>query len=107
APFFVGAAAAPRFAGPAAYPHDPARPMHLAEVRQLDDVVLLRYLLGGDGPAAREQGRAPARGGQDAALTGARGGPGAGAGPPGTGAPGTGAEATGADWAWLAQAIDL
>ena len=107
APFFVGAAAAPRFAGPAAYPHDPARPMHLAEVRQLDDVVLLRYLLGGDGPAAREQGRAPARGARDAALTGARGGPGAGAGRPGTGAPGTGAEATGADWAWLAQAIDL
>ena len=108
APFFVGAAAAPRFAGPAAYPHDPARPMHLAEVRQLDDVVLLRYLLGGDGPAAREQGGTPARAGRDAAVTWARGGAGArGAGPPGAGAPGTGAEATGADWAWLAQAIDL
>jgi 5-amino-6-(5-phosphoribosylamino)uracil reductase len=53
APFFVGAAAAPRFAGPAVYPHDPGRPMRLAEVRQLDEVVLLRYLLGGDGPAAR------------------------------------------------------
>ena len=53
APFFVGAAEAPRFAGPGVYPHDPARPMRLAEVRQLDDVVLLRYLLGGDGPAAR------------------------------------------------------
>jgi 5-amino-6-(5-phosphoribosylamino)uracil reductase len=50
APFFVGAAAAPRFAGPAAYPHGPGRPMRLAEVRQLDEVVLLRYLLGEDGP---------------------------------------------------------
>jgi 5-amino-6-(5-phosphoribosylamino)uracil reductase len=79
APFFVGAAAAPRFAGPAVYPHGPARPMHLAEVRQLDDIVLLRYLLGGDGPAA---------GGRH-------------------GAPGAGAGATGADRAWLAQAIDL
>jgi len=79
APFFVGAAAAPRFAGPAVYPHGPARPMHLAEVRRLDDIVLLRYLLGGDGPAA---------GGRH-------------------GAPGAGAGATGADRAWLAQAIDL
>jgi riboflavin-specific deaminase-like protein len=58
APFFVGAAAAPRFAGPGVYPHDPARPMHLAEVRQLDDVVLLRYLLGGDSPAATAADRA-------------------------------------------------
>jgi 5-amino-6-(5-phosphoribosylamino)uracil reductase len=49
APFFVGSAAAPRFAGPAVYPHDPGRPMHLAEARQLDGIVLLRYLLGGDG----------------------------------------------------------
>jgi riboflavin-specific deaminase-like protein len=100
APFFVGAAAAPRFAGPAVYPHDPGRPMHLAEVRQLDDVVLLRYLLGGDGPAAREQG---GRAGRDAAVTGIRGGP---AGP-GTGTPGERATSNGADWAWLAQAIDL
>jgi 5-amino-6-(5-phosphoribosylamino)uracil reductase len=85
APFFVGAAAAPRFAGPAVYPHDPGRPMHLAEVRQLDDVVLLRYLLGGDGPAARGANRA-------------RESP---------GAPGERADATGADRAWLAQAIEL
>lgn len=49
APFFVGAAAAPRFAGPASYPHGPGRPMRLAEVRRLDDVVMLRYLLGGGG----------------------------------------------------------
>jgi len=53
APFFVGVAAAPRFAGPAVYPHGPGWPMHLAEVRQLDEVVLLRYLLGEDTPAAR------------------------------------------------------
>jgi 5-amino-6-(5-phosphoribosylamino)uracil reductase len=46
APFFVGAAEAPRFAGPARYPHGPGRPMRLAEVRRLDDIVLLRYLLG-------------------------------------------------------------
>jgi 5-amino-6-(5-phosphoribosylamino)uracil reductase len=85
APFFVGAAAAPRFAGPAVYPHDPGRPMHLAEVRQLDDVVLLRYLLGGDGPAARGANRAREH----------------------AGAPGERAEATGADRAWLAQAIEL
>ena len=53
APFFVGAAAAPRFAGPAVYPHGPGRPMRLAEIRRLDDIVLLRYLLdGGDGQDA-------------------------------------------------------
>jgi len=48
APFFVGDAAAPRFAGPGVYPHGPGRPMRLAEVRRLDDIVLLRYLLGDD-----------------------------------------------------------
>jgi 5-amino-6-(5-phosphoribosylamino)uracil reductase len=68
APFFVGAAAAPRFAGPATYPHGPGRPMRLAEVRRLDDIVLLRYLLdGGDGQdasGAREERRVGAtRGG--------------------------------------------
>ncbi|MBO0770083.1 MAG: dihydrofolate reductase family protein [Actinobacteria bacterium] len=46
APFFVGDPAAPRFAPPGAYPHGPGRPMTLAGVRQLDGVVLLRYLLG-------------------------------------------------------------
>ena len=98
APFFVGAAAAPRFAGPGVYPHDPARPMHLAEVRQLDDVVLLRYLLGGDGPAARTENRARQSAGRDASASGR---PGAAT------EPGTGAEATAADQAWLAQAIEL
>ena len=98
APFFVGAAAAPRFAGPGVYPHDPARPMHLAEVRQLDDVVLLRYLLGGDGPAARTENRAHERAGRDAA---------AGGSPGDLTEPGTGAEATAADRVWLAQTIEL
>jgi riboflavin-specific deaminase-like protein len=105
APFFVGAAAAPRFAGPGVYPHDPARPMHLAEVRQLDDVVLLRYLLGGDGPARDESG-ARERAGRDAAAGGRHGGV-AQPGPLSAGAPGTGAEATVADRAWLAQTIEL
>ncbi len=45
APFFVGAAAAPRFAPPGTYPHGPGRPMRLTEIRQLDDIVLLHYLL--------------------------------------------------------------
>ena len=53
APFFVGAGAAPRFAAAGLYPHGPGDPMRLAEVRRLDDIVLLRYLLGdGDGPDA-------------------------------------------------------
>jgi 5-amino-6-(5-phosphoribosylamino)uracil reductase len=51
APFFVGDPAAPRFASPAHYPHGPQWPMGLAEVRRLDDVVLLRYLLGRQAPA--------------------------------------------------------
>lgn len=44
APLFVGDAAAPRFAGPGRYPWTAARRMRLVQVRQLDDVVLLRYL---------------------------------------------------------------
>ena len=103
APFFVGAAAAPRFAGPGVYPHDPARPMHLAEVRRLDDVVLLRYLLGGDGPAARGANQAREHAVQGAAAAGGQAEPGALSG----GAPGERAEATGADRAWLARTIDL
>jgi len=45
APFFVGDPGAPRFAGPGRYPFGPSSPMTLAEVRRLDGVVLLRYLL--------------------------------------------------------------
>ena len=51
APFFVGDPAAPRFALPGRYPHGPDHPMQLAEVRQLGEVVLLRYLLGTRRPA--------------------------------------------------------
>jgi 5-amino-6-(5-phosphoribosylamino)uracil reductase len=45
APFFVGDPGAPRFAAPGRYPFGPSHPMDLAEVRRLDAVVLLRYLL--------------------------------------------------------------
>ncbi len=45
APFFVGDPAAPRFAGDGAFPHHAGNRMKLAEVRQIGDVVLLRYLL--------------------------------------------------------------
>ena len=44
APFFVGDPAAPRFAGPGRYPRGPDHPMSLTEVRQVGEVVLLRYL---------------------------------------------------------------
>lgn len=58
APFFVGDPAAPRFAGPGSYPHGPGRPMKLAEVREVGQVVLLRYLL--NGASAADPGRIPA-----------------------------------------------
>jgi 5-amino-6-(5-phosphoribosylamino)uracil reductase len=76
APFFVGDAAAPRFAGPAVYPHDPGRPMRLAEVRRVGEVVLLRYLLGEDAPEARGEAWARAdRDHRDPEAGGTRGGP--------------------------------
>ena len=68
APFFVGDPAAPRFALPGRYPHGPDNRMQLAEVRQLGDVVLLRYLLGTRHPARAARavraapGSAPAAG---------------------------------------------
>lgn len=46
APLFVGAESAPRFVGPGRYRWDAGHRMRLAQVRALDDVVLLRYLLG-------------------------------------------------------------
>ncbi|HEY5352096.1 MAG TPA: dihydrofolate reductase family protein [Streptosporangiaceae bacterium] len=66
APFFVGDPAAPRFAGPAHYPAGPAHPLHLAEVRPVGEVVLLRYEAdaasssgdAGGRPAAREEASA-------------------------------------------------
>ena len=48
APLFVGDAGAPRLVGPGRYRWDATHRMRLAEVRQLEDVVLLRYLLGDD-----------------------------------------------------------
>jgi 5-amino-6-(5-phosphoribosylamino)uracil reductase len=65
APFFVGDAAAPRFAGPAEYPAGPAHPLHLAEARPVGEMVLLRYLAaapaGPGGPPGPHQ-EAAARG---------------------------------------------
>jgi 5-amino-6-(5-phosphoribosylamino)uracil reductase len=45
APFFVGDSRAPRFVGDGAFPWTPAHRAELAEVRQIGDVVLLRYKL--------------------------------------------------------------
>jgi 5-amino-6-(5-phosphoribosylamino)uracil reductase len=46
APFFVGDSTAPRFVSDATFPQSPANRMHLAEAKQIGDVVLLRYLPG-------------------------------------------------------------
>jgi 5-amino-6-(5-phosphoribosylamino)uracil reductase len=43
APLFVGEAQAPRLLGAGRFPQDPGRRALLAEVRQIGDVVLLRY----------------------------------------------------------------
>jgi 5-amino-6-(5-phosphoribosylamino)uracil reductase len=45
APFFVGDSRAPRFVGDGSFPWDPDHRAVLAEVRQIGDVVLLRYAL--------------------------------------------------------------
>ena len=45
APFFVGDSRAPRFVRDGRYPWNPGRRATLAEVRQIGDVVLLRYAL--------------------------------------------------------------
>jgi 5-amino-6-(5-phosphoribosylamino)uracil reductase len=45
APFFVGDSRAPRFVGDGAFPWGPEHRAVLAEVRQIGDVVLLRYQL--------------------------------------------------------------
>lgn len=55
APFFVGDTDAPRFVGPGLFPQNSKNRMVLAEVRQIGDVALLRYLPGTDrsaGPAS-------------------------------------------------------
>ena len=45
APFFVGDSRATRFVGDGRFPWNPGRRATLAEVRQIGDVVLLRYAL--------------------------------------------------------------
>ena len=45
APFFVGDPRAHRFVGTGAFPWNPGHRAHLAETRQIGDVVLLRYAL--------------------------------------------------------------
>jgi 5-amino-6-(5-phosphoribosylamino)uracil reductase len=45
APFFVGDSRAPRFVSDGNFPWGPASRATLAEVRQIGDVVLLRYAL--------------------------------------------------------------
>ena len=45
APFFVGDSRAPRFVGDGRFPWNPERRATLAEVRQIGDVVLMRYAL--------------------------------------------------------------
>jgi 5-amino-6-(5-phosphoribosylamino)uracil reductase len=45
APFFVGDSRAPRFVSDGRFPWNPDRRARLAEVRQIGDVVLLRYAL--------------------------------------------------------------
>ncbi|MEV8504014.1 dihydrofolate reductase family protein [Actinoplanes sp. NPDC051475] len=47
APFFVGDSKAPRFVGDGEFPWGPQRRADLIEVRQIGDVVLLRYALSG------------------------------------------------------------
>ncbi len=59
APFFVGDPAAPRFGLPAAYPHAPANPMALADVRRLGDVAVLHFWLDGRARAAALRTFAP------------------------------------------------
>ncbi|WP_307797538.1 RibD family protein [Actinomadura barringtoniae] len=49
APFFVGDPEAPRFVGLGQFPHHPGNRMTVAEVRQIGDVILARYLLTGQG----------------------------------------------------------
>ena len=45
APFFVGDRRAHRFVGDGTFPWHPGRRARVAEVRQMDDVVLVRYAL--------------------------------------------------------------
>ncbi len=58
APFFVGDPRAHRFVGAGTFPWHPGNRAHLAETRQMGDVVLLRYLLT-KRPAVVGSGSAP------------------------------------------------
>jgi len=62
APFFVGDSRARRFVGDGSFPWNPARRAELAEVRQLGNVVLLRYALSDRFDGAEGKHNAPARG---------------------------------------------
>jgi 5-amino-6-(5-phosphoribosylamino)uracil reductase len=53
APFFVGDSRAPRFVGDGAFPWHSGHRARLAEVRQIEDVVLLRYALSDRFPVHR------------------------------------------------------
>ena len=55
APFFVGSSRATRFVGDGDFPWNPERRATLAEVRQMGDVVLLRYALSPRFPADRAE----------------------------------------------------
>lgn len=58
APFFVGESQAPRFVAAGSFPWTASRRAHLAETRQIGDVVLLRYALS---DRFEEEGRLDAR----------------------------------------------
>ncbi len=51
APLFVGDPLAPRFVGAGTFPWNSRRRMALGQVRQIGDVVLLRYFLSGQNPS--------------------------------------------------------
>jgi 5-amino-6-(5-phosphoribosylamino)uracil reductase len=55
APFFVGDSRAPRFVGDGEFPWNARHRANLAEVRQIEDVVLLRYALSDRFHATRSQ----------------------------------------------------
>lgn len=57
APFFVGDPRAHRFVGAGAFPWNPGHRAHLAESRQIGDVVLLRYALSPRFAEAYQQAR--------------------------------------------------
>jgi len=56
APFFVGGSGAPRFVSDARFPFDAAHRMTLADVRHVEDVALLRYVIPAHEPAGASEG---------------------------------------------------